>query len=248
MLGKLFKYEMGAASRIFLPIYVALIILSIVNRIFRGINRLFMSRISGIIEVTLFVALGAATLLLIIQRFNKNLLKDEGYLMFTLPVKSHTLIISKLLSAIVWSIGSGIIATLAIMILACTGQDVTNIFKALPEILQQIFKSSRNTTVCIQMLLASILSYIQFILSIYFSLSVAQMPRLIKHRGKVSFCTFIIVSAVASILFGYSMEGYSKLQVNEIVIGTFCVIEVAVIVAVLFALTNYILSKHLNLE
>ena len=40
----------------------------------------------GMVIIAAFVI----TLIVIIQRFYKNLLTDEGYLMFTLPVKAHS--------------------------------------------------------------------------------------------------------------------------------------------------------------
>ena len=52
------------------------------------------------------------TLVLMIQRFYKNYLTDEGYLMFTLPVSVHSMIFSKLIVAIVW-----IILTVLVMLL-----------------------------------------------------------------------------------------------------------------------------------
>ena len=91
MLGKLIKYEFNANSRTFLPMYIALILVAAVNRVLRvtmsEANLAF--GISIMLLVGLFMALGIITLVVIIQRFNKNLLGDEGYLMFTLPVKYY---------------------------------------------------------------------------------------------------------------------------------------------------------------
>lgn len=248
MLGKLFKYELKAASRTFLPIYMALIVLSIANRIFQGVNIIFVTRLGAIIEGALFIALWVVTLFLIIQRFNKNLLKDEGYLMFTLPVKPRTLIISKLLSAVVWSIGSGIAALLAIMILVFTGEDIIAVFEAIPEFFRALFTTKGVMTGCIEIFLLCVFSYMEFILSIYLSLSLSQLPKLIKHRGKVSFVMFIIINVIISILFGYSVEALGLLQINESVAVGAITAEFALIAIILFTATNYILSKHLNLE
>lgn len=92
MLGKLLKYELKATSRTFLPIYGALILVALGNRLFRMGNINLGFGLTTAILVGLFVALGVLTLMVTIQRFNRNLLGDEGYLMFTLPVGPNQLI------------------------------------------------------------------------------------------------------------------------------------------------------------
>ena len=74
----------------------------------------------------LFIAVIAATIVVAIQRFYKNLMTEEGYLMFTLPVKVHQLVNSKLIVATVWSIISGLLCVLSVFILVVT----SDIFKA----------------------------------------------------------------------------------------------------------------------
>ena len=94
MLGKLLKYELKATARTFLPLYGAILVVSVVVRLaFSKFEHadLFMG-ISALTLFGLFVALAVLTLLVIVQRFNNNLLSDEGYLMFTLPVSTHSLV------------------------------------------------------------------------------------------------------------------------------------------------------------
>ncbi len=57
------------------------------------------------------------TLTMMIQRFNKNLLSDEGYLMHTLPVKPWKHIASKLLASMLWMIGSVVVALISILVI-----------------------------------------------------------------------------------------------------------------------------------
>ncbi len=70
----------------------------------------------GILYLLLFalwVAMGVLTVVSIIQRFYKNLLGDEGFLMFTLPVSSTTLLGSKMLAAMLWTIASSMVGMLS---------------------------------------------------------------------------------------------------------------------------------------
>ena len=115
MLGKLLKYEFKATSRILLPLYGALLIFAFIVKIFigtklDGVNMDFLGGIPAVVSIFTYGATMAAvfivTIFIIIQRFYKNLLGDEGYLMNTLPVSTTSNISSKLISAIIWSLVS----------------------------------------------------------------------------------------------------------------------------------------------
>ena len=86
----------------FLPVYLAILLFALINRVINpfdkvsdgvsvtveGFSFINMMRMASIVVYfALIVATIAMTFVIIIQRFYKNLLGDEGYLMFTLPVK-----------------------------------------------------------------------------------------------------------------------------------------------------------------
>lgn len=130
MLKKLIHHEFIATGRIFLPLYGAFLIMSILLRVYMEIQKAWGFELPGwlgvigaipiILYVLLFIAVIAATVVVAIQRFYKNLMTEEGYLMFTLPVKVHQLVNSKLIVATVWSIISGLLCVLSVFILAMT--------------------------------------------------------------------------------------------------------------------------------
>jgi len=78
-------------------LYIALFLISLVNRfvfhldIKEGILMFFIGFLI-VAQAILVLAILVSTVLLMIIRFYKNLLSDEGYLMFTLPVNTHQLI------------------------------------------------------------------------------------------------------------------------------------------------------------
>ena len=122
MLGKLTKYEIKATARIFLPLYAGLLLFALINKVFIEINLLqtkmaFLSAISGMIYFFIIVATFIITLVVMIQRFYKNLLSDEGYLMFTIPVTPSKHIISKMIVSILWAVVSVIAAVLSVLVL-----------------------------------------------------------------------------------------------------------------------------------
>ena len=135
MLGKLLKQEFRATGRIMLPIFGALLILSVLaNFSIRMMDQeVTNSAVLNFLFVFLIVVFvlgifGAMlmTLLLMISRFHRNLLKDEGYLMHTLPVSVHGLVWSKMIVSLVWFIVTGLIVT-AILFLTGLIQSGTNL-------------------------------------------------------------------------------------------------------------------------
>ena len=59
--------------------------------------------ISGLLYTAAATAVVVMGVIMIVQRYSRSLLGDEGYLMFTLPVSVPQLIWSKLIVALVWS-------------------------------------------------------------------------------------------------------------------------------------------------
>lgn len=115
MFRKLVKYEWTAMIRSMGPIYLAVLAVTILNTFMFHVIKPYMNQPRGIffplmdftpyLTGTLYaVVLGVMavfTVTIIIQRFYKGLLKDEGYLMFTLPVESWKLILSKAFVSVV---------------------------------------------------------------------------------------------------------------------------------------------------
>lgn len=59
------------------------------------------------------VAIFVTAVIIMVRRFYSNMLGDEGYLTFTLPVGVNSLILSKLIVSFVWFMGASLIAAAA---------------------------------------------------------------------------------------------------------------------------------------
>lgn len=257
MLGKLLKYEFKATMRIFIPIYIALMAVALVNRIFRMGGIRFGYGISTTILVVLFMTLGVITLVMIVQQFEKNLLGDEGYLMFTLPVKTESLMFSKIIISIVWMILSGIVAGITGFILVGTFEGLKDIISNWDVIWAEISSISingREVTVNPLFVIGSlgitaILIYASNVLQIYLALAIAQLPKLSKHRRIVAFASFIIINIVVSILTGKLANTIPAHAFNNFIGGMFTINGyIFIVCAALFGATKYLLDHHLNLE
>ena len=123
MLRKLMKYEFGALSRVLLPVYGVVLLLSGIGRIGRSIDLsakgvfLLLSGLFTFVYVFAIIAAVMLTVFLVIQRFYKTMTCDEGYLTHTLPLSIHTIVGAKLVSAFVWIICAAAVALLGIAIL-----------------------------------------------------------------------------------------------------------------------------------
>lgn len=259
MLGKLLKYEFKSTGRTFLPLYAILLISALVTGLLVDNNSMGLATgISGTVFFGLCVAVFVMTCLILIQRFQKNLLQDEGYLMMTLPVKVHTLIFSKLIPAVFWSIASMFTGMLAFFFLFLPSSFHSDFFAAffqefLPKFFEVLAEIPGDAWLFLfQSLLWGILSLSAFILMVYLSLSTGQLPAVAKHRRLAAFITFVAlyicnqIIVMKSSYFLAQNPLFNLDHVNSLM--PFMLIIMLALNIAFFAGTNYILQKHLNLE
>lgn len=129
MLKQLLKYEFKATKRLYFGLYLALALLSVVLGVtFRQKHALAHSTsfqnlevILMIVYVSVILAIAVLCFVNTIQRFYQNLLGREGYLMHTLPVNENQLILSKLLTSMVWVLCSGLVGVVCITVMVAVG-------------------------------------------------------------------------------------------------------------------------------
>ena len=129
MLKQLLKYEFKATKSLYFGLYLALALLSVVLGVsFRQENARADNTNFGRLEVILMIlylsvifAIAVLCFVSTVQRFYKNLLGREGYLMHTLPVTETQLILSKLLTSMVWVLCSGLVGIVCITVMVAVG-------------------------------------------------------------------------------------------------------------------------------
>lgn len=186
MLGRLFKYELKATAKILVPIYIAFIAITGISRVSLEFQideaspLYFLSGIGALIFMLSAIAMFVTTAIVIIWRFYRNTSSSEGYLLFTLPVKTDYIIISEFLCAFIWSIVMAVVTFIGIllMILNLTVDDITislsyfgNLFSLFtPDGIKAFFILIANM----------IVSTISEIMAIYCAISLASLLK--KHR------------------------------------------------------------------
>ena len=268
MLGKLLKYELKATSRVFIPLYIAILVVSIVNGLSLNLEIFNIQGLATIVLMCLFISLFVITIVVTIQRFNKNLLKDEGYLMFTLPVSSKHLVLSKYLTSLIWTFLSFVVAFLSFTIIFMIPTYKYFDFSYFINEFNLLFSNMLNLNILgqfLKIILLMIISYTIFIFNVYLALSVGQLPIFNRFRNVSSFIGFLVINLLISYaqnivsLFvndaSVNIEAidninYAINSVTSIVskgLNIAIVINI-IIILVLFFATTYILDKKLNLE
>lgn len=268
MLGKLLKYELKATSRVFIPLYIAILVVSIVNGLSLNLEILNIQGLATIVLMCLFISLFVITIVVTIQRFNKNLLKDEGYLMFTLPVSSKHLVLSKYLTSLIWTFLSFVVAFLSFTIIFMIPTYKYFDFSYFINEFNLLFSNMLNLNIFgqfLKIILLMIISYTIFIFNVYLALSVGQLPIFNRFRSVSSFIGFLVINLLISYaqnivnLFVNDASAnikaidninYAISSVTSIVSKglNIAIVINLIIILVLFFATTYILDKKLNLE
>ena len=141
MLRKLLKHEFRATGRVMLPLYLILLATAVgANFSTRGLLETdfqILDILGGLLVVAFAVAIIAVcvmSMVVMVQRFYKNLLQDEGYVMMTLPVSVHQQVWSKLIVSAVWFALTAVMVCLAAVIMAfdiTALEEVADLFREL---------------------------------------------------------------------------------------------------------------------
>lgn len=264
MLKKLLKYEYMATGRVLLPIYGVMIILSLISAVlgmdyseigfksyFDGsIYNVLITGIISMLLVFMFIISGIVTFVMLLQRFYKNLLRDEGYLMNTLPVKSWQIVLSKLISSISWITVAMFVAVICGF---CTIQSLAS--EIADNSLFELFRAVLTVRGLIWLIYV-ISAFAKFVMQCYLSMTVGQIAN--THKIWTSIGVYIGINVLLSfvsnmVMHFYTMSGTESIydyafNEGEYVI-LFCMTASMVLIsAIFFAITNHLLKNRLNLE
>lgn len=272
MTGKLIKFEFKSIIKqigaIWAAVPVVAVFCCIIDYVFNNTdfarNNMhtigsILQAVSGILYVSVFVVLIAVTILIILQRFYKGLLKDEGYLMHTLPVKPWQLITSKGVVAFVVTVVSGIVAFLSIMILVGIGT-LPEIFSSLADAIRALNQEPEYYLYVFEVILLIVLSIFKSIYQLYASMSIGQLSN--SHKILFSVLAYmgisfilttllvIIITVLDSALSYDIMNLINNIEIfwgGQLIIIAFIVVTAVQLVA-FHIISERLLSRKLNLE
>ncbi|MBR1901231.1 MAG: hypothetical protein IJ820_09265 [Lachnospiraceae bacterium] len=263
MLGKLFKNEMKAMGRILLPLYLVMIFASClfafnVRLNMSGTAKFIVDRfaiVTGFLFGAAVLVVGVVMVIMVVQRFYKNLLGSEGYLMFTLPAKTHEHILSKAFSAFLWMVLGGVAG-------AISGFAMVAITSNVPEFIRQVqdvwktLSPNNSLAPVIWLIVMLAVSVMESMIKVYAAISVGHQFG--SHRLIASVLAYIgfgIVETVITIvgnklhllpsrlLNSTNAAGFVSVQAMQM--GTLAAL---IGIAVYGFLCWYLLDRRLNLE
>lgn len=260
MLGKLIKHEFKATTKIFLLFYAALAVFTILGRIMLNLDVFddqfaILGGILTFFYVMFMIVMLIGTFIFLIIRYFRNMYSDEGYLMFTLPVKPSQLLASKLIVAVFWQLLNGLITILAVLVLVVNDEIFQSIRMGIPVAVNE-FEAAMGMDgrlFIFYMVIGVILSVIYQILIIYTSINIGQTFG--KHRiigAVVSWMAITTVLQIASqifvTLFGiYAMDEARILEFYKILLPVGLLVSVLLCAAFYF-ISSFIVSRRVNLE
>lgn len=276
MTGKLIKYEARCVGRQIGVIWAALPLIALAASLAGWLCgrsqaaqivessdflRVVFHNLPMLIYVALFAALIVMTLFIAVMRFYKGLLKEEGYLMHTLPVKPWQLILSKGAVTGVMVLISIVVGAVSIVLLNLVGNVsyVADIFKAFGEGLHRYPIAWLYGFECLALAVLGILAEV---FKIYAAFSIGQLSG--KHRIILSVGAYVGIGIAFMLLATKVIDwlvnpilvvsdkaldimaenGSSLIQYG--VIGI--LVYLAVQIVIYYFVSERILSKRLNLE
>ena len=279
MLKQLLKYEFKATARTYGGMYLALLAASVLFggsvRRWNGTNSDTYSTLVGLLSLVytaVIIGTVVVTIMTIVQRFYRNLLGREGYLMHTLPVTPAQLILSKLISSMVWLLCSILVIALSLGVFFLCGMlNVNGIFsdwasavrdfRQLADILQRVLNVSGF------MLLLTAIEWLATLVCSILCLYTACMigHQFKQHFALVGIAAFVILNIVQNRLVallpytnntvGLDMVVSASGDTWQVTTNRFYLRAVlvslladAVLCGVYFAATNWLMKNKLDLD
>ena len=266
MLGKLVKYDLKAAAKIFILIHAVYMFICFAARFLymdslnfaEPSEPLIFSLILFISLMTLLVsALSIITWLQVAFRFYRNLFSKEGYLSWTLPVSGPQHLWAKIISGYILMAADLIIIAAGILLLV-TGSNVTTDYGMIADELTAELGFSLSTLSLI-LFAVCLVSCISSVIMIYFSVVVGQLFPSHRVLGAVAayFITSFIVQIISVIIMfvlgflpGYNtalLDGKAMMD-HMFRLLTLSSVLMLVITVAQYIASHYIMKKKINLQ
>ncbi|MGI6765821.1 MAG: hypothetical protein ACOX4R_01240 [Lentihominibacter sp.] len=207
---KLIKYEfrssIGFIGILWAGLLAAGLLMGITNKVtqnlFAGegnqVIKNLLEAIPLIIYFALFVAMIVATIIIVVVRFYKGLLGEEGYLMHTLPLKTWQLITAKGIVAAIVVIAGGIVAVLSVVTIICIN-DSREAFAVLSEIFKELEAEPILILIGFEFIILGIFGVLKSIYQVYASLCIGQLVN--RHRILLAVGAYIGINIVLGVIF-----------------------------------------------
>lgn len=273
MVRKLIRYDFQSYFRLLFPVQLIILGIALLNRIIQffepptGAPDIAASAYQAgfvatlVLYIVSIIVCFVMTVIVGIVRFYQGMYTNEGYLMHTLPVTPTQHIIAKLLTSVIFFLGSALAAFLSFMIITA-GQVNIEVFKAFFYFMNRYIQSAGFDGVLyiFEILLLLCVSLFHIFIKFYFCLSVGQLAKRKKillafgvffgiYAAKQIIGTVLIVTMTLSrnliSLISDWLSAYGALAMHIVIWISIVIYSAAALVY--FFMTRHIMSKKLNL-
>jgi len=282
MLRKVLKYDLKSIWKIWTIAAISSLVVSLIFGFCirtldtiesSGNEFIFISCLLGVfvcvIGLAAFFLMGV---ILPIYRFYKNMFTDEAYLTLTLPVKRETLLVSKLINAIIWVAGTTLVFIIDVIIVMApiplledgSGSFLLDVFANIGNSLSMIYTAIGGWLI-VYIILGILLAvcYMAFSILLFFAIISFVCTTGIKHKGLVGVLIYYALSMVSSV-FSSILTVLAELGIgaftlvsNQFSTGSICGMVTLIILAVIcgqvilstiaYRFTLHRISSKLNL-
>lgn len=266
MLGKLLKYDIKGVARYMLPLYVLLLVSTCGmkltlelsdNTIVNTFRVLFI-----IAYVISLIAIATGSLIVLILHFYKNLMTDQGYLSFTLPVTPTAHLTSKLINGLLWFVLTLAAVILSVLLLVSGHVGLSDwkiILSTFSEMIDELHAMGfHNVQMLFYVILWPLIGVLGGQIVIYFSICAGQLFSNHRIIGAfvVYFCWYVINQIVSVVLLLLNNRLFSAGLTDDMtafgnVFGNLLngsLLWAVIGYVVLFFATRWLMTKKLNLE
>lgn len=266
MLGKLMKYEWKATWKLlvsanaltWLMTIIAWFMVKILDR--TGYSDFEMMDFMAVMVLLTYVlsmfAVSVGTGIYLIYRFYTSTYGDQGYLLHTLPVDTHHIIIAKLLVSAAWELINIVSIYLSVIFLFASSSEIFDyMMRGMKDAIKYMGAEKITAFTVIMTLVAFLFSVFAKLLKVGACISLGQLSS--NHKLMLSFAWYIAIYVVEQIIqgvyFAIQIAFYKGLsymdhvsyfdhQWETVLIGGIisCV--------VFYLLTWYVMSRKLNLD
>jgi hypothetical protein len=248
MLRKLLRYEFTYYFRVFPPFYLVLGVLSLIlgltqpDGAFIDGPESVSLMVLGILYACLVVALFTIWLVMVIQRFRDNVLRDEAYLTLTLPVPVWTLTASKAASALCMFLLT-LAAVVLSMLIAIAVNDPGRVALQWKEILAAL--SGVNGGMVAAGVLVGLIFILQQLFLAYAAMTAGRiLPRFGGIAAWAAYLAVLILAVEPAVGAAYRAAGAAAFMPRLLAAGA---VDLA-FAALFFFVTNLLLKHTVNLE
>ena len=257
MLTKLLKHEFRATARIMGPLYLVLLAVALgfnFSARLMDSGNFVLNMLAALVVMAYVVAITAVFIvafILMLQRFYKNLLGDEGYLMHTLPVRSWQLVLSKLICALATTVVNGIVGILAMFLMMPLNWDEIFDTQLWQAVFRNLVQQPDIILYFLEFLLLLLVMCAAMFMNFYLAMSIGHLFS--RRRILMSVVAFfglnILDSVITSTLHNMDMMNWLYgMDLSDHAGYWLGILLLLIPTVIMFLLTSWILKHKLNLE